>query len=171
MHLKYTVTRSALLQCSRLQTDWLGFVVWLGIGMFVVFAILELPYSHPPHDLPSVEQWLGVPLMMGLGFGLLFPAAMWLFILPLRVWTIYRQNPQFYGASEIDADEEGVEIRLPRATMKLPWADLRGFKENRHVFGICLSKTAGYAVPKIDMSIEQAQAFRNVLNTHLKRLN
>jgi len=118
-----------------------------------------------PIDLLFVEYALG-----GLCFGLVMSVCLWSAIYPYRTWIVHRQNPTLFGKTTLVTDAHGVEFTTARGGNRFAWSDFRGYREGKTVFSLCLSKSAGFTLPKKDLTPEALQEFRDELNRALRRL-
>lgn len=118
-----------------------------------------------PIDVMFVTACLG-----GLCFGLVMSALLWGVLYPYRAWVVRRQNPALFDWTELATDDRGVEFKTSRGAMRYGWSDFRGYREGKIVFSLCLSKSAGFTVPKGHMSPEVIGQFRDELDRKLKRL-
>ena len=96
--------------------------------------------------------------------------ALWSVIYPYRTWIVHRQNPALLGQITLITDGRGVELKTARGHVRYDWSDFRGYREGRTVFSLCLSKSAGFTLPKRDLKPEAIEEFRDELNRALKRL-
>ncbi len=131
--------------------------------MFAVMAIT----NDPKIELPSSLIWpTAVGTMFFMGSALLF----WFVAIPFQIGRLYRQNSLLFGETEFTDDAQGIKIKTPRSVWRYNWSDLRGFKEDKQVFQLCLSKSVGYTIPKEGMSPETVNQFRDRCSEKLKRL-
>jgi hypothetical protein len=148
MQLTYRLTYRALLQGSRLQTNFVQVGLAVAGVMVATLVLTHLGDGTLPRSPIGVGRWLLLPVGGALAFGIAFTFAFWAVLLPFRVWLIHRQNPLLYGEMRLVADSDGIEVEGPRNTTRLLWSDIRGFKENSSVWVLCLSKSAGLSIPK-----------------------
>ncbi|MGJ4950767.1 YcxB family protein [Bradyrhizobium sp. HKCCYLS20291] len=169
MQLRYQLDKAALVQGARLQNGD-GQAIVFGTVLFAVFAVTQL--------LELFDKYQGTTLAVAALLWLLFcavaglaAAALTIFVMiPIRAGSLYRQNPILYGAMELREDDDGIEIRGPRMTSRFAWSDFRGFKENKAIFLLCLSKSIGQPVTKQEMSDDIIRAFRSRLEQKMRRL-
>ncbi len=169
MQFRYELNRAALVQGARLQNGN-GQAIVFGTLLFTVFAVTQLLELFDKYE----GRTLAVAALLWLLFcavaGLAAAALTTFVMIPIRTGSLYRQNPMLYGAMELREDDDGVEIKGPRMTSRFAWSDFRGFKENRAIFLLCLSKSIGHAISKQDMPEETIRAFRTRLEQKLRRL-
>jgi hypothetical protein len=126
-------------------------------------------FPSPKTTTQLAISWLW-PLFVALLFFGGFALLNWFFLIPMRASAIYRHNPLLFGEMEIAEDEDGVELKGVRSTLRYRWSDFRGFKENDKIFLLCLSKSVGYPIPKQDLSPQTIQDIRERWSRKLKRL-
>jgi len=159
------LTRDALLQGSRLQLQTnifrTGLIITAGwFGFQLLSHLAEAPLRGSPVEM---GRWFLVPAAGALAFGVLFSLAYWAILLPFRAWLIHRQNPLLYGEMTLVADRDGIELAGPRSTTRFSWPDLRGLKENNAVFVVCLSRSAGFYIPKRGMAQNDTEELGTLL--------
>ena len=169
MRIEYQMTRQAVLAASRLQIHPVRFVALLsGTYFAVMLAVLALDGGLACTDAcpgPWLWQWL----LGAVTFGVIMTAVHWFVLLPFRAWRLHRQNPMLFGDSEVSAGGDGLTIRAPKTTTEIAWGDLKGFKEDRHVFLLMLSRSAALVVAKAGVAADELAALRNVLAEKLRR--
>jgi hypothetical protein len=169
MRIKYDVSKTALIEGCRLQNGRSQAIATAAI-VAVVMAMTTLgdfPAPRTGLQLAISILWpLFVALVFFTGFALLF----WFFLIPMRASAAYRQNPLLFGETELAEQENGVEIKGARSTLRYSWSDFRGFKENDKIFLLCLSKSVGYPIPKQGLSTETIQSIRESWGQKLKKL-
>jgi hypothetical protein len=170
MQFRYELNKAALIQGARLQTG-VTQAATFGAIIFTVFFVTNLSELIDRYEGSTLAEAILLWGLVCAACGTAFALAMVYVLVPMRVASVYRQNPTLYGAMELSEDDEGVAIQGPRMLSRFAWSDFRGFKENGKIFLLCLSKSIGHAVPKQDLSDETIRQFRSKLEQKLPRLS
>jgi hypothetical protein len=167
----YASTPASLLSGTRLQINFPRQFVSVS-GAFAALLAIYLTFRGLIVVCGCSDLWwyVGLCALGGLAFGVATTGMSWLVFLPMRVHTLYRQNPQLFGDTVLTTDPEGVEIAAPRAISRFSWGEFRGFKENGRVLLLCLSRSVSFAVAKAGMPTADVEALRIELASRLKRL-
>jgi hypothetical protein len=169
VRLSYVLTKSAMTEAARLQNG-LAMAAVTGAVMFAVMLFTG-PWDTTPKTAAVYAYLLLFPVFGGLLFCVGFGLLNWFLAIPMRSAALVRQNPTLFGRMELIEDAEGVELKGERSTTRLRWSEFRGFKENRKIFLLCLSKSAAYPVPKDGLAPEAIDEIRRRWLQRLKRLN
>jgi YcxB-like protein len=169
VRLAYVLTKSAMTDAARLQNG-LAVPAVAGAIMFVVMLITG-PWDASPKTPGIYAYLLLFPVFGGLLFFVGFGLLNWFITIPMRSSALVRQNPALFGDMELIEDAESVEIKGARSTTRLRWSEFRGFKENKNIFLLCLSKSVVYPIPKDGLTPEAMDAIRRRWLQRLKPLN
>jgi hypothetical protein len=169
LRIEYQMTRQAVLAASRLQTHPVRFVALLSGAYFTGMLAVTALDGGLACNLACGRPWLGHWLLGAVSFGVVMTAIHWFVLLPFRAWRLHRQNPMLFGDSEFSAVGDGFTIRSPKTTTEVAWGDVQGFKEDRDVFLLMLSRSVGLVVAKAGVAAAELAAMRDLLAGKLRR--
>ena len=152
------VRANALHHRPRPITAVLGILVCL---VFAVAATSSILRDFRTRHLSSATLLIvAAPLYMAFAF---------LFWMPYRARRLFRQQKVAHAPASLRFDSVGMESRTSHGHVSIPWSDLHGWKESRHLFLLYHSDALFTPVPKRCFSAEQVLQLRSVLVATLKR--
>jgi hypothetical protein len=158
-----------MIEAARLQNG-IAIAAWPAAVMFAVMAFTG-PWDTAPKTPALYAYLILFPVFGGLLFFVGISLFNWFIAIPLRTSSLHRQNPLFFGELELIEDADGVEFKGARSTARYRWSELRGFKESRKIFLLCLSKSVSYPIPKRGLSQQTIDHIRERWGQKLRRLN
>jgi hypothetical protein len=165
LRIEYSLSRGDALAGARLQINWVAMLLFMSAGLFVITALFTI-WSEPP---PLLLGWVARLALGALAFGVAMTLAFWFVLFPVIIARLYRQNSEMFQGLILIADTDSFTMRGSRSTATFPWSEIREFKENRHVFLLCKSKSMYFTIPKQGLPDETIDAFRGLVRERLKR--
>lgn len=167
MKLNYQLKAVDFVETGRLQTNFgLLAIVWTGVTFASALGAMAGD-GRLPWDPWWVLPFTGLAAAVA---GLAMTTFWWAVVVPIRASYFGRQNKKLYPANTATFDVDGVTFDNSIGSSRLSWDDMRGFRENRALFLLEVSRSMGFPIPKAGMSEEQLLELRTIVGSKLKRL-
>lgn len=166
MKLAYQLEPADFVATARLQTNFVALAI---VSAAVVFAAALAAGIDDGASLLS--PWWRLPLIAGFAAlaGAVLTLLFWALLIPIRARHFHRQNAKLYPTSEATVSAEGILFVNAMGSAQIVWSDMRGFRENRTLLLLEISRSMGFPIPKAGLSHEQLAQLQTAVRANLRR--
>ena len=136
----------------------------------VSFLVVTEIFDSKHFGTPKMYYALSLEILFGFVLVVIMSLFKRYFLWPRASRRLLGENPELYRDVSFSWNGDGFSQKTANVAVNFNWADLLGYAEGKHVFGLYVSNSSLIMVPKRAFDKEAHPAFASLLRQKLRVL-